>query len=155
MATARHPKPTAVPTAEACAAEVIDVLPIAMNAMRTAMRQRIGEGLSVPQFRCLNFVDMNPGASMGEVAGFLGVTLATASALSDRMVQAGLMSTAAALDDRRRVELHSLPAGRRLLAAMRKATLAEFAHLMQALPEADRQMLWNGMQVLKTTFAPR
>lgn len=138
--------------ANACAAAVIDVLPAAMNAMRSAMRLGIPDGLSVPQFRCLNYIDLHDGASLGEVSAFLGVTLATASAMVERLAQAGHVESAVSARDRRRAELHSLPAGRRMLASMREATQAEFAQLLSRYPQRDLAALLRGLQLLKTTF---
>ena len=73
----------------ACADDVLDVLPDAMDAIRSGMRSQLDTRLSVPQFRCLNFVDRQPGCSLGELAAFLGVTMPTASAMVDRLVRAG------------------------------------------------------------------
>ena len=56
-----------------CADDVLDVLPDAMDAIRLGMRSQLSNRLSVPQFRCLNFIDHTSGCSVGEVAAFLGV----------------------------------------------------------------------------------
>jgi len=147
-------RPNVHPSAEDCAAAVIDVLPVAMAAMRSAMRQRIGDGLSVPQFRCLNFIDLHADSTVGEVASFLGVTLATASAMVDRLVQAGHVVAKVAAGDRRRSALRSLPSGQRLLAAMRLSTQADFAQKLRHHLPQDLADLLRGLQLLKSTFEP-
>ena len=138
--------------ADTCAAAVIDVLPLAMSAMRTSMRQRLGEGLSVPQFRCLNFIDLHPGSTLGEVAGFLGVTLATASAMVERLVQAGHVAASVSAGDRRRSALSSSASGRSVLSSMRAATQSEFAQRLSKHSPQDLAALLRGLQLLKSTF---
>ena len=93
-----QPPPPILPAADtlahevdagSAAAQVMLTLPRVMDAMRLAMRSQIDGPLSVPQFRGLNFIDRQPGGSVSALAGFLGVTLATASAMADRLVKAG------------------------------------------------------------------
>lgn len=146
------PAETGTATATACAAALIEMLPTAMTAMRSSMRKRIGGALSVPQFRCLNYIDRNPGAALGQVASFLGVTLATASAMTERLVQAGFVASAVSQRDRRRAELRCLPAGRRILSAMRDATLSDFAVLLQQHPPRVLNQMLNALQLLNATF---
>ena len=69
-------KPAMITTARIGAAMAIKVLPAAMNAMRTAMRTRLIEGVSVPQFRWVTDTDLQLGASLDSV---LTVALATAA----------------------------------------------------------------------------
>ena len=111
MTEVLRPKPAPPPRPADCAADVLDVMPAVMDAMRSAMRQQVGEQLSVPQYRCLNFIDLQPGSSVSAVAAFLGVTLPTASAMIDRLVRAGAVAPRTAVQDRRRSELHVTAAG--------------------------------------------
>jgi DNA-binding MarR family transcriptional regulator len=83
-------------------AEDVVVLPGVMDAMRQAMRAQLDGPLTVPQFRGLNFIDHHPGCSVSALAGFLGVTLATASAMADRLVRAGYLQSQDGRSDRRR-----------------------------------------------------
>jgi DNA-binding MarR family transcriptional regulator len=85
-----------------CAQAVLEVMPAVMDAMRGAMRLQVGEPLTVPQFRCLNFIAQRPGSSVSAVAAFLGVTLPTASVMVDRLVRAGAVAPRTAAADRRR-----------------------------------------------------
>lgn len=138
--------------AQACAAEVLEVLPAVMNALRLGVRGQLGDGLSVPQFRCLNFVDGNAGASISEVAAFLGVSVATASALVDRLVRGGYVLARTAAEDRRRSRLHLSAAGRALLRRMRRGAERELAAALAARSGAELDALMSGLGVLRTTF---
>ena len=139
-------------TPEACAAAVIDVVPAAMRALRRAMRDKVGDGLSVPQFRCLNYIDRHGGVSLGEVATFLGVSPATASVMVERLKVAGHVAGGVSASDRRRSVLHSSSAGRLMLAAIREATQAEFTQLLRRHATPELATLHRGMQLLKTTL---
>ncbi len=130
----------------------MDVVPAAMKAMRTAMRDRVGEGLSVPQFRCLHYIDRHAGVSVGQVATFLGVSLATASVMVDRLKLAGHVDGSVSAADRRRAVLQSSSAGRRLLTVIHDATRAEFAELLRQNTASELATLLEGMQLLKLTF---
>jgi DNA-binding MarR family transcriptional regulator len=138
--------------AAACAAEVLEVLPAVMNALRSGMRNHIGEGLSVPQFRCLNFVEATPGASITEAATFLGVSLATASAMVDRLVRAGYVLASTSAEDRRRSRLHISASGRSLLRRMRRGAQRELASALGTRSAAELSDLMDGFAVLRATF---
>ncbi len=137
---------------EACAAEVIDVVPKVMNAMRTSMRRSIGDGLSVPQFRCLGFIDRHPGASVSEVAAFLGVTLATASAMVDRLARAAYVDAATSEVDRRRSALTIRPPGRALLDRIRDGARADMAAALEGASPAELSAVMDGLATLKSRF---
>lgn len=136
----------------ACAGDVIEVLPLVMDAFRAAMRDNIDGGLSVPQFRCLNFVGQTPGASVSDLAGFMGVTLATASATSDRLTRAGWLSATVSAADRRRLELNITADGRELLARMRLAARRDLAGKLEGLPREALQRVRAGLAVLREGF---
>src|SRR5574340_51064 len=65
-------------SAQAAASQVMAVLPRVMDAMRQAMRAQLDGPLTVPQFRGLNFIDLRPGSSVSDLAGFVGGSMATA-----------------------------------------------------------------------------
>ena len=151
-----NPAEPAAPSrgAELCAAEVLDVMPAVMDAMRGAMRRHVGEQLSVPQFRCLNFITLKPGSSVSEVAAFLGITLPTASALLDRLVRAGALAPRTAAADRRRSELHVTAAGRAQIQQVQRGARVEFARALAPCSAAELQALQAGLAVLRRAFTP-
>jgi len=134
------------------AAEVLDVVPAVMDALRHAMRSHVGDQLSVPQFRCLNFIGHQPGASVSAVAAFLGVTLPTASAMVDRLVRAGAVEPRTAADDRRRSQLHLTDAGAAQLAQIRVGARAELAEVLAGRSAEELRVLHAGLAVLRDVF---
>ena len=155
MAKPRSPErqPPVSLAALACAGDVIEVLPIVMDAFRAAMRDNIGGGLSVPQFRCLNFIDRHPGCSVGEVAAFLGVTMPTASAMVDRLVRAAHVASVSADEDRRRSRLTISAAGKTLLEQVRADARQDLAVTLAKRPAEDLRAISAGLAALKRAFS--
>jgi DNA-binding MarR family transcriptional regulator len=143
----------ATPLSRACADDVLDVLPDAMDVIRVGMRSQLDSGLSVPQFRCLNFIDRQPGCSLGEVATFLGVTMPTASAMVDRLARAGHVDAALAADDRRRAQLNISDAGKALLEQVRADARSELAATLAQRPADDLRAISAGLAALKRAFS--
>ena len=105
----------------ACARQILEVLPRAMDLLRFEMRQEAVEGLSVPQFRVLAFLDRNPGTSLSSVAEFVGVANATASSMVDRLVRRGLVLREGNPRERRRIMLELTREGASLLEGASRA----------------------------------
>lgn len=141
-------------TALDIAAEVLEVVPAVMDALRHAMRAHVGEQLSVPQFRCLNYIAQHPGASVSAVAGFLGVTLPTASTMVERLVRAGAVQPRTDADDRRRSSLHLTAAGAAQLDEIRQGARAELAQVLAGRSADELRALHAGLAVLRQVFAP-
>jgi DNA-binding MarR family transcriptional regulator len=149
-----NPAAPGTPTPDVCADAVMDVVPAVMDALRAAMRRHVGPQLSVPQFRCLAFIEREPGASIGAVAAFLGVTMPTASAMVDRLVRAGAVQPSADPGDRRRQRLHITPAGQAQLDDIRRGARDDLAHTLGGRePEALRALL-AGLDELRRCFDP-
>jgi DNA-binding MarR family transcriptional regulator len=144
--------PIAVSDPGRCADAVLDTVPAVMDALRMAMRQHVGDQLSVPQFRCLNFVAHEPGCTIGAVAAFLGVTMPTASAMVDRLVKAGVVQPTTPAQDRRRSQLHITPSGRAQLQNIRRGARDELRRAMAVLSPAQLSALHAGLDVLRLAF---
>lgn len=138
--------------ADMCASAVLEVVPAVMDALRAAMRRNVGDQLSVPQFRCLNFIAMEPGCSVSAVAGFLGVTLPTASAMVGRLVGAGAVSSRADPGDRRCMRLRLTAAGRAQLQQIRRDARDDLAAALMRHGAAELQGLQRGLQSLREAF---
>ncbi len=80
------------------------------------------------------------GLSMGELAAQRGMSMTSATALVDRLVNAGLVERRHDMSDRRVVRASLTPAGRRLRSAIGQARMAEYDRLLSALTaeEMDR-----------------
>jgi len=148
---ARNGSSSGTSRASECAAAVLDVVPAVMDALRGATRQHVRQ-MSVPQFRCLNFVSHEPGCSISDVAAFLGVTLPTASAMVDRLVRAGALRTRPSLDDRRRTHLHLTAAGRARLRGIRAGAHGDLAQMLARLDAVDLRRLQDGLGLLRRVF---
>jgi DNA-binding MarR family transcriptional regulator len=127
-------------------------MPAVMAAVRAAMRQQLDESLSVPQFRCLRFIADHAGSSVSRVASFLGVTLATASAMVDRLARAGYVVSGVSAQDRRRSELHATRTGRSLMARIHGGAQAELAGQLADCSAAELIDLASGLEVLRRKF---
>jgi len=148
---ASHPPPEPADAAHV-AAEILRVVPDVMNAIRMGMRGHLDSGLSVPQFRCLGFVGRNAGCSISDVAAFLGVTLATASSMVDRLVRAGHVSPSTAEADRRRTELRLSPQGQSLLDQIRRGARADLARTLAGASADELAAVMQGLALLRARF---
>jgi len=99
------------PTSQSCAAELLEVVPLIMRAMRAEVRRQRTPELSMPQFRALAFIGRNEGAALSDVAAFLGLTLPSVSKLIDGLVASKFVVREVAPGDRRRIHLALSPAG--------------------------------------------
>ena len=146
-------------TPERCAREVMEAVPFVMRFMRTEMRSRRAPSLSVPHFRVLTFLSHTPGAPLSGVAGHLGVSRSTASAIVDRLVRRKLVSRTTHPQERRCVVLALTPAGARHHQQAREAACAHMANVLAGLSPADLLRVTEGLRVLGSAFeelaAPR
>ncbi|BAY22745.1 MarR family transcriptional regulator [Calothrix sp. NIES-2100] len=142
-------------TPEQCAAKMMETIPIIIKFFRTEMRRNaafLPESLSVPQFRTLAFLDRHPSASLSQVAEHLGVTRATASTLTERLVQKDLVSRVENPQERRHVLLNLTDAGKYHLQQIRSLTSARIASVLTNLPEDQMKSVVEGLTVLSSTF---
>lgn len=139
-------------TAEECASELLEVLPGVMNDMRQFMRGHVGDQLSVPQFRCLAFINRHGASSVTEVASFLGVTKPTASVMVDRLVKAGSVLILTDSQDRRRTQLHITDAGKAQMQDIRRGARQDFAKVLAAQSPQELAELMAGLTILRRSF---
>ena len=89
---------------EHAAADLLEVLPLWNRWLRAKVRSH-EPSWSLPQLHALGYVRLNPGTSLSELAGYLGIGLPTASTLVSRLVNAGYMQREEDPLERRRVSL--------------------------------------------------
>ncbi len=135
-----------------CATELMETIPAVMQFIRTEMRGQNAALLSVPQFRVLAFLSRRPGSSLSEVAEHLGVTRATASAMTDRLVQRGFLSRIDDPQKRRQVMLDLTEIGSNQLQQSRGKTRDTIAALMQPLTEEQLLDMSTGLAILRKVF---
>lgn len=147
-----HTKPPTAITPEQCAAALLETIHPIMQFIRTEMRSQREPSLSVPQFRLLGFLSRHPGSSLSEVADHLGVTRATASSMTDRLVQRGLVDRAEDPEERRHVMLKLTATGQEQLEQMRQITRLKIAELLGGLTPEELSSLSIGLKILGQVF---
>ncbi len=140
---------------ESCARELVEAAPQFMQFFREEMRAGRGADLSVPQFRCLAWLNRHPGCGLGEVAEGMGLSDPSMSKLVDGLVRRGLVARAPGREDRRRVVLDLTGAGAGLLAECRAGAAQAFARRLAGLPEAELAQVAATLRTLRSLFTPR
>ncbi len=133
----------------ALADEVTDAALRVTRLVRREVGRRQPGGLSVSQVRALGFLDWNAGASLAEVAEYIGLGAPATSRMMDDLVRRGLVRRVAAEDDRRRIALALLPEGTRALATALAAARAPLAERLQALSAPERARLSAALASLR------
>jgi len=136
-----------------CATELLEVVPLMMRVIRAEVRTHSSPELTMPQFRALAFLGRNEGAMLGDVAGFLTLTLSAASKLVDGLVTADLVTRDCDPSDRRKIVLKLTSAGQEKFAAARQATAEFLAQRVAGLTATDRGCIVDAMQVLHRVFS--
>jgi DNA-binding MarR family transcriptional regulator len=93
--------------------------------------------LTFTQLRALFVLGRQP-LRVSELAKALGMSLASASALSERLVRQGLVARHPDPTDRRSVFLHVAPPGARLLRRIDHAQTAQLARAIRLMNEKER-----------------
>jgi len=137
-----------------CAREVLETVPLVMRTVRAEMRRHRTADLSVPQFRTLNFLHRQAGASLSQVAEHVGLTLPSMSLLVDGLVERKLILRNTHAADRRRITLTLTARGQSVLEAAHGATQAALAEKLAALSAKDRMIVAQAMQALRPLFEP-
>jgi DNA-binding MarR family transcriptional regulator len=137
-----------------CAREVLETVPLVMRTVRAEMRRHRTADLSVPQFRTLNFLNRQAGASLSQVAEHIGLTLPSVSLLVDGLVERKLILRNTSAADRRRITLTLTARGQSVLEAAHGATQAALAEKLAALSAKDRMIVAQAMQALRPLFEP-
>jgi DNA-binding MarR family transcriptional regulator len=135
------------------AAAVIDAVPQLMRWIRTANRATTGTEVTVPQSRVLMHLRRTPGIGVSAVAEHLGIGLASASALVDRLVRRGLVVRAQDPDERRRVILTLTEEGVTRLAAATDATRRHLARALANRTPSERASIATAMGLLLDSVA--
>ena len=140
-------------SADACAGEILEVIPAAMRAIRTQMRGHSEALPSVVHFRALAYVNRNPGADVSGVAAHIGLMLPAASKLIQVLLTRGYVERSADPADRRRAVLRPTAKGRKVMEAARRATRQYLAELLHDLDAPTRARIAGAMRALRPIFA--
>lgn len=148
-------QPSQTTTFQGCAATLMETTPLIMQFIRAQMRSQSGSVLSVPQFRVLAFLDRHPGSSLSDVAEYLGVSRATASTMTDRLVKREYVNRSERASERRQVVLELTELGVKYLEQSREKTRDEIATLLNNLTEDDLSTISAGLTILKKVFGSK
>ncbi len=135
------------------AQQALEVVPTVMRSIRAQLRTHRSADISVPQFRAMGYIDRNDGASLSELAGYIGLTLPSMSKLIDGLVSRKLVTRVAHSQDRRRICLSLTPLGREELRASYRLTERYLVDKLSGLDDDDLRTIGRAMQVLKSLFA--
>jgi DNA-binding MarR family transcriptional regulator len=111
------------------------------------MRQWERSKVTVPQLRVLYFLRRHPGATTGELARHLGITVSTTSGLVIKLCDRGLVIRGRGTDDRRREPLQLSEAGSALLGELSEDGRALLGAVAQALG-ADLETVTQALERL-------
>ncbi|MGH7740735.1 MAG: MarR family winged helix-turn-helix transcriptional regulator [Candidatus Eiseniibacteriota bacterium] len=137
-----------------CAGAVLETSMLVMRAVRRELGRQRPHGLSVTQLRGLACVDTQPGASLSELASFIGLTMPAASRLAASLVRRRLLAQRVARGDRRRSELRLTAPGRTALHGARRLTLSYMSGVMARLTPAERSQVAHAMRRVRPLLVP-
>jgi DNA-binding MarR family transcriptional regulator len=140
----------------ACARAVLDSVPFVMQFIRHAAAPRKAAGLSVQQFRALGVLRHHHrnGASLSDVAEYLGLSLPTASRLVDGLVSRGLIHRRPLPENRRQVRLTLQPAGAKMLEAAVETAQDALEQRLRHVSPAQRRRITAAARDLRALFDP-
>jgi len=138
---------------DACAQEILEVVPVVMRTIRAELRRHRAADLSVPQFRTLAFIDRQADASLSDVAEHIGLTLPSMSKIVEGLVVRKLVTRQTHPTDRRRMTLALTARGLTALQSSRAATRACLAEDLAALSDRQRDTIVQAMGILRPVFA--
>jgi DNA-binding MarR family transcriptional regulator len=122
---------------------------MAMEAVRAVPDGR----LTPPQFRILNYLYVSPGASLSEVASYLGVRLPTASVMLVKLAAEGYVLRSRHPNSRRRMQLVLTDHGQEVTETVRSALFSRLRAGLDRLEETDRAAIQKSMSALRSLFA--
>jgi MarR family transcriptional regulator, organic hydroperoxide resistance regulator len=137
-----------------CSARLLEVTPLIMHLIRVEMHRRTMPGLSIPQFRTLNYLSRHPHVSLNILAEHLGLTPATTSKLVQKLVTDKVVSRREA-NDRRRVCLTLTQSGIAALNTARSETRQQLADGLKSLSKEELAALSIALRALGKAFSQK
>ena len=135
-----------------CSARLLEVVPSIMRHIRKELRSRAMQGLTVPQFRALNYLRRHPDASLSSVAEHLGLTPPTVSKMIQKLVEQGIIIRNSA-SDRRQVRLSLSAPGISALTQAREETRKQLAENLKTLSQEELKHLLSTLEILEHVFS--
>ena len=139
---------------EDSASLVIATIPVVMCAFKGKMRANRPEGLSVPQFRALIFIDKHTSTSISDIAKCIGLALSTTSKLVDGLVKRHYVERTTAENDRRRAMVSLTGLGKSEYEATRAQAHAYMRECLSELSLEEEEAVKVAMRALNRIFMP-
>jgi len=140
------------PSPADCAELLLAITPVIMRRIRAEMRLRTLPGLSIPQFRALDYLSHHPQVSLNDVAEHLGLTPPTASKLIQKLVCQKVVARRVAVD-RRRVSLSLTQSGTAALSVARSETRQQLAESLKSLSADELAATSMALRALERAFS--
>ena len=134
-----------------CSAQLVELTPAIMIRIRGEMRRRTMPGLSIQQFRALNYLRRHPQSSLSNLSVHLGLTPPSTSKLVQQLVAKQVVTRRSAAD-RRRVSLSLTQIGITAFTTARLETQQQLAEKLNSLTKAELSTLSKGLNVLSSVF---
>jgi MarR family transcriptional regulator for hemolysin len=135
-----------------CARELMDTAPQIVQSIRVEMRRGRGSYISIPQFRTLRFIQLNPDSSLSHLAEHLGLTLPSVSKLVDGLVKQKLITRKESTADRRKLILMLTKVGASIVDSARAGAQTNLAKKLSGLSDGELETVCQAMQVLRPIF---
>lgn len=137
-----------------CARDLMDTVPQIVQALRVEMRLGHGANISIPQFRTLRFIQLNPNSSLIDLTNHLGLTPPSASNLVDGLVNQKLIDRQKSTTDRRRLTLDLTQTGESIVNLARANAQVSLSKTLSCLSETELDTVEHAMEILHPLFAP-
>ena len=139
--------------ADEAASLLMEVVPMVMRRIRHEARGNPHHGLSVPQFRILNYLLRHEGATLSSLAEHAALGLPAMSRAVDALVDRELVQRDVLTTDRRFVSLKLTPHGQVTLKRAWRETEARLGQIVAELPASQQMDVINALQALRPLFA--
>ncbi len=140
--------------ADTLAKAFVSLIPHMMGSLRRHLRTAEGGDLRVGQFRMMMAIAMSPGISISDAADVMGLTLPSASKMTDELERFGFILRKEDCQDRRRSLLSLTSAGAAVLRTVQHAAENHFAAIFQPLTPMERAFLLCAAETLRPLFRP-
>jgi DNA-binding MarR family transcriptional regulator len=135
-----------------CSARLLEVVLPIMRRIRSELRSNTMKGLTVPQFRTLNFLRRHPDASLSQVSDHLGLTPPTVSKMIQKLVEEGIILRDTA-QDRRQVRLSLSAEGVSALKRAMDETRKQLAENLRTLSQDELITISSALELLEQVFS--
>lgn len=139
-------------TPERATEAVVQVAAHVMRDFREEVRSRPTNGLTLTQLKSLAYVRSSAGASLSDVADYVGLGAPTVSKVIDDLVRQEMVRREPSAEDRRRVTLRITRRGRTALRTVREPALAALAQRLATLSDDERATVLRAMELLDPLF---